>query len=129
MDRILVIEDDRALLRSMKVVLEREGYEVNTAEDGVIGLELFDAEPFNLIITDLLMPNKDGIKTISHIRKTDKNIPIIAISGAGQTGALNNLSVALLVGATQTLAKPFEKSALLGTINECLQKKPQRAVV
>ena len=119
MKRILVIDDDAILLKTVKAVLAAEGYDVATADDGVEGLDLYDQGGFDLVITDILMPNKNGIKTISHIRKVDTETPILAISGANETGTLNNLMVARMVGATETLAKPFEKKALLGCVKDC----------
>lgn len=119
--KILIIDDDPMLLKSVKVVLEKTEYQVTTAEDGVEGCALFDKGGFDMVITDILMPNKDGIKTISYIRKVNKEIPILAISGAGMAGAINNLSAAMLMGATETLAKPFKKEALLGAVKACLK--------
>ena len=123
MKKILVIDDEPALLKSIRIVLEQCGYNVTIADDGIEGLELYDKGEFDLVITDILMPNKDGIKTISHIRKTNKAIPILAISGAHETGTMNNLNVAMMVGATMTLAKPFERNAFIGTVEECLSIK------
>ena len=123
MKKILIMEDEVNLLKSIRIVLETEGYEVTTATDGVEGCEIFDNGDFDMVITDILMPDKDGIKTIKHIRKASQDIPILAISGAGQAGAVNNLSAAMMMGATETLAKPFEKPALVGAVRACLKVK------
>jgi len=120
MKKILVIDDEVHALSFIKITLNRAGHEVTLAEDGEEGMKCFDMKDFDLVITDILMPGKGGIETIKQIRKSGKAIPILAISGAGSNGAMNYLSIAEMVGASRTLAKPFEKLALLGIVNECM---------
>lgn len=126
MKKILVIEDDWLTLKAIKLILDGEGYEVVMAQDGVQGLELYSQSHFDLVITDILMPNKNGIEMISQIRKDRKDIPILAISGAGQNGVISYLSMAELVGANETLAKPFCNKAFKRAVAACFHKpKPQ----
>jgi two-component system, chemotaxis family, chemotaxis protein CheY len=116
---ILLIEDDvfwvkiiQKLLEPMKTLVARHG------EDG---LYLFSHHPFEMVITDLVMPVKDGISTIVDLRKIDPKIPILAISGGGNIGGQGDLlRVATNVGATDTLAKPFGRDQLLEKVRKYL---------
>ena len=126
MKRILVIDDDWLMLKTIKLILEKEGFEVDIAQDGEQGLDFFEEKKFDLVITDVLMPRKNGIDTITEIKKKNKNFPIIAISGAGQNGTMSYLSLAELAGATQTLAKPFCTKAFICAVHDCLGKVKPR---
>lgn len=90
MTRILVIDDEpqvRAMLRQM---LEREGYEVVEAEEGEEGMRRYREQPVDLVITDILMPQKEGIETIRALRRTNPGVKIIAISGGGRMSKLDS---------------------------------------
>lgn len=116
MPRILVIEDDeqtRGLLREM---LERAGYEVADVANGDLGLKKQRENPCQLVITDILMPDKEGIETIMELRKDDPRVPIIAISGGGVAGGLDYLAVAKNLGARRTFAKPVDRRELLAAV-------------
>jgi DNA-binding response OmpR family regulator len=121
MAKILVIDDEQSSVDLMKLILKRDGHEVKTAWDGEQGTKIFDQEEFDLVITDILMPNKDGVKTIQHIRKKNKTLPVIAVSGGGSKGMMDYLAIAEMVGATATMAKPFEQMALRGLVRSCLK--------
>ncbi|MEE4240467.1 MAG: response regulator, partial [Desulfopila sp.] len=94
MKKILIIDDEELILFFLKQVLTEEGYHVVTAADGEKGLELFRAQSADLVITDLVMPVKDGLKTIIEIREIDEAIPIVAISGGGTIAKERYLTVA-----------------------------------
>jgi CheY-like chemotaxis protein len=118
--RILVIDDEpqvRAMLRQM---LERGGYEVLEAEEGRAGIKLYQEQAPDLIITDILMPGKEGIETILALRKAHPSVKIIAISGGGRMGKLDVLPIAKSFGAVRTLAKPFEREELLEAVQSVL---------
>jgi CheY-like chemotaxis protein len=118
--RILVIDDEpqvRAMLRQM---LERGGYEVLEAEEGRAGIKLYQEQAPDLIITDILMPGKEGIETILALRKAHPSVKIIAISGGGRMGKLDVLPIAKSFGAARTLAKPFEREELLEAVQSVL---------
>ncbi|MEW6298076.1 MAG: response regulator [Thermodesulfobacteriota bacterium] len=120
MTRILVIDDEpqvRAMLRQM---LEREGYEVVEAEEGEEGLRRYQEQPVDLVITDILMPQKEGIETIRTLRRTNPGVKIIAISGGGRMSKLDLLPIAQTFGAVRTLAKPFERKELLEAVRAVL---------
>ena len=120
MKNILVIDDEWTVLSSVKLILENEGHKVTLTDTVENGLGLFDKGDFDLVITDILLPGTNGITAIKHIRKSDKFTSILAISGAGQNGAMSYLGIAEMAGASQTLAKPFGRRAFLGAVYDCL---------
>jgi DNA-binding response OmpR family regulator len=120
--RILIIDDEDQPRRMLQQVLIRAGYEVIEARDGNQGLQLFRASPTDLIITDILMPEKEGLETIIDLRREFPAIKIIAISGGGRTGNLNFLEVAKRLGAQRTLQKPFELQEMIAAVRELLQE-------
>ncbi len=118
--QILLIEDDDRLRTTLKQLLEQEGYMVQDAEEGNVGLSLFRRNPSDLVITDLIMPGKEGMETIMDLRKIDEELKIIAISGGGKVRAAEYLPVAEVAGANTTLAKPFSFNQLLNKVHELL---------
>lgn len=122
MARILVIEDEEDIRELCKRLLVREGHEVVDAENGEIGLSLYRQDPTDLIITDLFMPEKDGIETIRELRRDFPDVKIVAISGGAKSvSGVTFLKVAGHLGAIETLAKPFSKEELLTAVNKALQ--------
>jgi CheY-like chemotaxis protein len=119
--RILVIDDEEQPRRMLRSVLERAGYEVIEARDGNEGLQRFREAPTDVIITDLLMPEKEGLETIMDARREFPEVKIIAMSGGGRAGNLNFLEIARRLGAQRTLSKPFELQVLLAAVRELLQ--------
>ena len=121
MARILII-DDEAMIRNLIVkILEREGYETITASDGKEGIKSHRENPADLIITDLIMPEKEGIETIMELRRDFPDVKIIAMSGGGNIDPETYLRIAKTMGAIKTLAKPFNRKELLKTIQELLE--------
>ena len=120
MTRILVIDDEESVRTVLRQMLEKEGYEIEDAEDGAVGLKLLHEHLPDLIITDLFMPEKEGIETMIEVRKHFPQVKIIAISGGGRMGKLDLLPMAESFGAQRTLAKPFERQELLETVKEVL---------
>jgi len=120
--KILVIDDD-LLFRSMLVeMLERKEYLVYAAEDGEQGVNIWKEVHPDIVITDIIMPNKEGIETILEMKRQNKNVKIIAISGGGRTNAQDNLRSAKLLGASLTLSKPFDSGDLLSAVNTLLKE-------
>ena len=114
MASILIIDDEeiiRALLRS---VLEAAGYEVTEATNGREGLELYRHRPTDLVITDIVMPELNGLDMLLELTREFLDAKVIAISGAGEEK--NVLDVAKLLGARQTFQKPFSVPDLLGAV-------------
>jgi CheY-like chemotaxis protein len=120
MARILIIDDDVKIRNMLCQVLEREGYEVVEVPGGKEGLRRYRENPADLIITDLVMPEKDGIETIMELRRDFIDVKIIAISGGGRIDAETYLSMAKKLGAHYTFAKPFKLEKLLQAVEKLL---------
>ncbi len=118
--RILVIEDDNNIRLIIKMVLEKEGYAVAEACDGEEGIEKFHEHPADLVITDILMPRKDGLNTIDELLHEYPDIKIIAISGGCTIEPERYLTIAKTLGAQQILQKPFTPDTLLELVNQVL---------
>lgn len=105
--RILVIDDEPTALDLLRRILEMNGYEVMTAVNGQKGVELFKQHPCDLVITDMVMPIKDGLQTILDLRSAAPSLPVIAISGGGTISKERYLAVAGYLDNVVTIAKPF----------------------
>lgn len=121
--RILVIDDEESVRFVVKEMLEFEGYEVTTAPNGKVGLQLFRKDPTDLIITDIFMPEMEGLETIRELHRDFPQLKIIAMSGGGESGMLSFLSFAKRFGALRTLRKPFSREELLETVQELLAEE------
>jgi len=113
MARILVIDDEDLVRLTMRQALKKVGHEIVEAENGVVGLTLFGEGGFDLVFCDIIMPKKEGIQTIIDIRKIDRDVPIVAMSGGGRTRNTDFLEAAATLGANQTMPKPFDRAQLL----------------
>ena len=118
---VLVIDDDETIRVLLRAILEREGYRVVDAPDGAKGIRRYEESPTDLVITDLIMPGKEGIETIRDLRKEFPHVKIIAVSGGGRIGPESYLKMAKGVGALRTLSKPFDRLVLLKTIQEVME--------
>ena len=105
------------------MLFENQGYIVDTAEDGEQAFQMFKQYEYDLIVTDIIMPEKEGVYTIQDIRRFDKNIPIIAFSGGGRLGPESYLPASKMLGADYCFAKPVDNDELLNTIKKCLSQK------
>jgi DNA-binding response OmpR family regulator len=112
MPRILIIEDDTSLRRALRISLERSGHEIVEAGNGREGIAAFKANPADLVITDLIMPEVEGVETIRRLREMDTKVPILATSGGGRNNPRGYLYIARHLGANQVLEKPFEIETL-----------------
>ena len=119
--RILVIEDDPQMRTMLRQMLEAKGCDVVEASDGNEGIKLYRGNPADLIITDLIMPEKEGIETIIELRRDFPDVKIIAISGGGRLDPGQYLSMAKSFGAQYTFAKPVEREELLKAVRELLK--------
>ena len=118
---ILLIEDDHNLRSVLVMALEKSGHEVVEAPNGKIGMKEFRKRPADLVITDIIMPEKDGIETIMTLKKEFPDVKIIAISGGGRGPADLYIKQAEILGATRGLTKPFTVSELLDAVGEVLR--------
>lgn len=118
MPRILVIDDEPPVRALLQTVLERAGYEVVTAPDGKKGIRCHRDTPADLIITDVVMPEKEGIELIREIRETQPDVKIFAISGGGRVAAGTYLALAEKLGALRAFAKPVKTDVLLRAVRD-----------
>jgi DNA-binding response OmpR family regulator len=120
MARILIIDDDDAVRSMLRQALTRFGHVVIEARDGEEGLLLFPGANADLLITDILMPEKEGLEVLLELRKVQPPVKIIAISGGGRIHAKDYLGLAKRLGASKVLTKPFGIEALMAAVNELL---------
>lgn len=117
--KILVVDDDIYINKMITKVLEREKHSVFSASNGNEALKILEKNPgIDLLITDIIMPEKEGIETIVEIRKVNKKLRIIAISGGGKLEANGYLLLAKKLGADEIIAKPFDDKTLLETVEK-----------
>ncbi len=128
MSRVLVIDDSDGVRSMLKATLESAGHDVALAFDGVDGVTQFRDQSFDLVISDIVMPRKDGLQTVRELRQMTDAVPIIVMSGGlhlakngySQRDIDDLLYVAEDLGATRTISKPFSRSDLLAVVGECL---------
>jgi len=118
--RVLVVDDEEMTRFTLREILEGAGHEVMEAENGVRGLEAQRGFRCDLVITDIIMPDKEGVEFVKDLRSSFPNLPIIAISGGGRTHNLDFLEIARRFGANAILAKPFTRAALMAAIDTAL---------
>lgn len=121
MAEILLIEDNEAVRSIIAKFLVSGGHAVREAANGVEGMAKYGAQQPALVVTDLFMPEQEGIETIRELRRKDPQLPIIAVSGEMEADGLY-LKAATALGATAALAKPFAKSDLLALVERCLAR-------
>jgi len=122
--QILIVEDDDELRAVMREVLEQEGYGVAEASDGRAAMEIQRLTGADLVITDIVMPEMDGIETIMALRKGFPWVKIIAMSGGHRAGPRAFLNLAKALGAHRTLHKPFIFQDMLTAVDELLDETP-----
>ena len=120
MARILIIDDDDIIRRMLSLMLTKAGYDVVDAANGKEGLKQFRENDIDLVLTDLIMPEKEGIEMIMELKTDFPDVKIIAMSGGAQMGPDGYLQLADALGAQRTLKKPIARDDLLGAIKEIL---------
>jgi DNA-binding NtrC family response regulator len=123
MATILIIDDEKAILGFLKERLMDEGFNVLTASDGKEGMNLFNSNQVDLVITDIIMPDQDGFLTIMELKKICPDIKIIAISGGGRGLPAYYLDTAKGFGAKYAFEKPFKTSELVEAVHEMLKEE------
>ena len=118
--KILVIDDDAKITRVLDLKLSKAGYQVIVAANGKAGLNLFRAQRPDMVITDILMPGKDGLETIIELRRDFPEVKIVALSGGGHIGADEYVDLAKKLGAQYTFTKPFTGEKILQAVTELL---------
>jgi DNA-binding NtrC family response regulator len=120
MKKILIIDDETHILLMLKKMLERAGYEIDLAANGNEGLYLFKSAPSDLVITDIIMPEKEGLETIREMKRMQPGLKIIAMSGGGKISADNYLETAKIFGASKILEKPFTQQKMVSAVQELM---------
>ena len=123
MQKILIIDDEPHILLMLKKMLERVGYEIEIATSGVEGIKLFKESGSDLVITDIIMPEKEGLETIREMRRIKSDLKIIAMSGGGKVSADNYLQIARIFGAAKSIAKPFTQKEMVSAVQSLLEGK------
>ena len=118
---ILIVEDDNDLREMLKNSLTRRKYTVLEATNGKEAMSRFKPSIVDLVLTDIIMPDEDGLKVIMRFRELKPAIKIIAISGGGKAGPGNYLNMARALGADEVFSKPFSINSLLKKIDEILE--------
>ncbi len=118
--QILVIEDDLTVRELILRTLSKAGYDVLSAEDGVEGLSVFRENHPDLVITDIVMPQKEGLQTIIELRQQSPAVKVIAMSGGGRHANEDYLKLARKLGAHRTVSKPFMRDEMLAAVREVL---------
>jgi DNA-binding response OmpR family regulator len=120
MAKILIIDDDPGFRKMIDLALTRANHVVIVAKDGVEGVDRFKAESPDMVISDIVMPEKEGIETIREIRALSQSVPIVAMSGGGANVGLQYLDVAHKLGASEIISKPFRPSELVALVKQLL---------
>ncbi|HPC98376.1 MAG TPA: response regulator [Bacteroidales bacterium] len=123
MDVIMIVEDDISMREMLTEALTRRKYKVIVAENGREALLKFKSSLTSLVITDILMPDEDGLKVIMKLKEMNPDLKIIAISGGGKAGPGNYLSLAKALGANEIFTKPFPLKALIDKTEELLRSE------
>ncbi|MEO5336164.1 MAG: response regulator [Magnetospirillum sp. WYHS-4] len=124
MARILVVDDEEPIRYALRLALQASGHDVDEAEDGKRALKALAGHDYDLVIADILMPEKDGIEMILDLKKIRPSLPVIAISGGGQMGARTYLEMAGDFHAEATLGKPIRPRDLMETVERLLAPRP-----
>ncbi len=122
MARILLADDDKQVREMLKLTLERQGHQVVEAQDGIQAVALYKPENIDLVVTDIVMPEKEGIETIMDLRSKDPQVRIIAISGGGRISPEDYLQWARRFGVKHTFTKPVDRQELLAAIDDLLNQ-------
>ena len=120
MTRILLIDDEEQIRSTIGALLRASGYEVSTAPDGKAGVSLFQHEPYDLVITDVLMPGMGGAEVIAALRRLQPGLKIIASYGGGLVAGSDSVATAQSLGADRLLVKPFTLDELRAAIAAAL---------
>ncbi|NQV36322.1 MAG: response regulator [Phycisphaeraceae bacterium] len=126
---ILVVDDEAEIRRMLHKMLKRSGYVILGACNGAEALEMVRQRPVDLVITDILMPVKEGIETIVELRENHPDVKIIAISGGGPEKAAHYMDMAKIYGAHRVFNKPFKYLAMLTAVEQLLESDSQTVEV
>jgi CheY-like chemotaxis protein len=121
---VLIVDDDKLVLAMFKIAFEGSGYTVVLAENGNMALSQLENRPIDLVLLDILMPEKEGLETLLEARERFPDVPIFAMSGGGRVGKHDFLAVAKKFGAAGTFKKPIAPTELVKTLDTFLASQP-----
>ena len=120
--KLLVVDDDPLFRAALRNVLVQAGYAVEEAPNGKVALARLSGQEFDLLITDIFMPEKDGLETLMEVRQQYPSLKVVAMSGGGIGAAVDVLRLAEQLGASSVLAKPFQSADLLHAVTSVLRR-------
>ena len=120
MKRILIVEDDDAIRRSLEIVLAKSGFIAVEAANGREALAAYQPGQIDAVVLDLIMPDVEGLETLRALRRISPDVRVLAISGGGRMASPDYLDMALQFGAQEALAKPFTSETFIGALNRVL---------
>lgn len=123
MKRILFVDDDRQFRAAQEEVLQGAGYEAVSVSNGKEAMSMLEVADFDLLITDIIMPEMEGIELIREVNKTRPELKVIAISGGGRANPDDYLKIAQRLGVNEVLAKPYSREELLSAVRNTLASK------
>ncbi|MBL9169095.1 MAG: response regulator [Verrucomicrobiales bacterium] len=123
--RILLVDDDHSMRLALRRALDREGYQVFEAGNGHEALRQLENQAVDLVITDIIMPDSEGIELTFALRKRHPGLPVIAMSGGGEWAPEPYLAIARTAGAAHVFAKPFLMDEFLGRVRSLLGDEPE----
>lgn len=115
---VLLVDDEPALRKACRLMLEKAGHSVDVAENGHNALDCLRSATYDVLLTDIIMPDKEGIELIIEVRQSHPNLPIIAMSGGGRVDARNYLGMAEKLGCAAVIEKPFTREELLLAVRQ-----------
>jgi DNA-binding NtrC family response regulator len=121
MAKILIVDDDPLVVATIKSILKQKSYETASASSGRQAVEILQTDDFDMAICDMIMPDMEGLETITHLKRLKPEMPVIAISGGGRTKNLDFLRMAENLGAIDSLSKPFAGPDLMGIVEKYIQ--------
>lgn len=122
MPRILVVDDDPISRQVLRAMLEKEGHLISEAEDGAKAVRDYDSGLIDLVITDIFMPEKEGVQTVRELMKENPNVKIIAVSGGSSSANYDSLDWIKMFGVKYTFTKPFDSKAIIAAVDDLLSQ-------
>ncbi len=126
--RVLVVDDDPASLNTTRRLLEKGDHRVTTAPDGQAAIEILGDEAFDVVLCDIRMPGVDGVEFLKRLRELDDPTPVITMTGGGWQSREGILGLTESLGATATIAKPFDMATLLATVRRVVEGREGRSL-
>lgn len=123
MVKVLIVDDEEMVRMVIANTLRKVGITVEEAENGRAAVLRFQENPADVVITDIIMPEQEGIETIIELKRISPTVKIIAISGGGRVGTTDYLEIARDFGAIRTFTKPFDRMKMLEAVYECLTEQ------